>query len=54
MREADGLRFDWFWSDDSGEGPRRGSLRCAADFAAFEAEARRLAESLRSSQVDPS
>lgn len=46
QRRSGELHFRWFWSDDSGQSPRRGSFSCAADARAFAAKARELAGSL--------
>ena len=44
---AEGIDFQWFWSDLEGKNPRRGSFSCARDLAAFAGQARELADGLR-------
>ncbi|MBI5882685.1 MAG: hydroxymethylbilane synthase [Elusimicrobia bacterium] len=41
------LDFLWFWSDDSGKHPERGSFTCPADLAVFQTRAAELATKLR-------
>jgi hydroxymethylbilane synthase len=43
----DAIDFQWFWADEKGQNPRRGSFSCARDASAFASRARELAEGLR-------
>lgn len=44
---ADGIDFQWFWSDLEGKDPRRDAFSCARDLAAFAGRARDIAAGLR-------